>query len=181
MAITRLLTVRDVEESPPEGEWELIDGELVPVNPTSFNSSVVAMRIGTIVGAFVIEHDLGVVTGADGGFVIFPDRETLVAPDLGFVRKERIPPEDEQNRFARLAPDLVVEVLSPSDRMANALGKIGLYLEAGVQMVWLVDPVKRTISLFAEGDAPVRLGDDDFLTGGTVLPGFSVRVAELLG
>lgn len=181
MATTPLLTVRDVEESPPAGEWELIDGELVPVNPASIKSSVVAMRIGRIVGNYVDANDLGMVTGADGGFVIFSDRQTLLAPDMGFVRKERIPPEDEKNRFARLAPDLVVEVLSPADRMANALGKIGLYLEAGVQMVWLVDPVKRTISLFAEGDAPVRLGDEDFLSGGTVLPGFSVRVAELLG
>ncbi len=181
MATTRLLTVRDVEESPPEGEWELIDGELVPVTPANFKSSSIAARIVRIVGNYVDAHDLGALTTADGGFVIFPDRETLLAPDVAFIRKERIPPEDEQNRFARLAPDLVVEVLSPSDRMANALSRIGLYLEAGVQMVWLVDPVKRTISLFAEGDAPVRLGDEDFLTGGTVLPGFSVRVAELLG
>jgi Uma2 family endonuclease len=181
MATTRPFTVEELEQSPPEGEWELIDGELVPVNPTSFRSSMTGLRIGSIIRAFAIDHDLGIVTGADGGFVLFPDRETLLAPDVGFISKDRVPPEDEQDRFPRLAPDLVVEVLSPSDRMAAALGKISIYMEAGVQAVWLVDPGKRTITVFVDDDAPLRLGDDDTLTGGEVLPGFSIRVSDLLG
>lgn len=181
MATTRLFTVEELEQSPPEGEWELIDGELIPVNPTSFKFTTMAHRIGRIVGNYVDEHNLGAVTGADGGYVLFPDRESLLAPDVGFVSRDRIPSEDEQDRFPRLAPDLVVEVLSPSDRMAAALGKISIFLEAGVQAVWLVDPLKRTITVFVEDDAPRRLGEDDTNTGGDVLPGFSIRVSELLG
>jgi Uma2 family endonuclease len=181
MATTRLYTVEDVEQSPPDGEWELIDGELVPMSPASFESSSLGFRIGRIIGNFVDAHDLGAMTGADGGFVIFPDRQTIRVPDVGFIRKHRIPPEEEQDRFARLAPDLAVEVLSPSDRMASALGKVSMYLEAGVALVWLVDPVKRTIIVFAGDDNPVTLGEEDTLAGGNVLPGFSIRVADLLG
>lgn len=181
MATTRLFTVRDLEQAPPEGDWELIDGELVPVNATSLKSTATALRIARIVGNFVDDHDMGTMTGADGGFVLFADRETLLVPDTGFIRKDRVPPEEEHNRFPRLAPDLAVEVLSPIDRMAAALGKVSLYMAAGVQAVWLVDPVKRTITVFVDDDTPVRLGEDDLLNGGSVLPGFSIQVSELLG
>lgn len=181
MATTRLLTVREVEESPPEGHWELIDGELVPVTPTSLKSTMTTHRIGRLVGNYVDEHELGAMTSAEGGFVLFPDRETLLAPDVAFIRKDRVPPEEERNRFARLAPNLVVEVLSPSDRLANALGKVSLYLQAGVQVVWLVDPVKRTILLFTGDAYPVTLEEGDMLDGGDILPGFSMLVADLLG
>lgn len=181
MATTRLYTVEDVEQSPPEGEWELIDGELVPVSPASWRSNTTTHRIGRIVGNYVDDHDLGAVTSPEGGFVLFPDRETLVAPDVGFVRRDRVPPEEEHDHFARLAPDLAVEVLSPSDRMASALGKVSMYLEAGVAAVWLVDPVKRTITVFAGNESPVTLGAADTLDGGNVLPGFRIQVDDLLG
>lgn len=181
MATTRLFTIEELEQSPPEGEWELIDGELVPVNPSGFASSNMGLRIGRLVGNYVDAHDLGEMTGAGGGYVLFPDRETLLAPDVAFVRKDRVPPEDEQARFARLAPDLAIEVLSPSDRMASAIAKVSLYLEAGVQAVWLIDPVKRTVTIFTPDDAPMRLEEGDTLTGGAILPGFSIQVGELLG
>ncbi len=140
-----------------------------------------AHRIGTIVGNCVDERGLDAMTEADGGFVLSPDRETLLTPEVGFVSSDRIPLEDEWDRFPRLAPDLVVEVLSPSDRMAAAFGKISIYMEAGVRAVWLVDPVKRTITDFVEDDAPRRLREDDTVTGGEILPGFSYRFSELLG
>jgi Uma2 family endonuclease len=181
MATTRLLTVHEVEEAPPEGQWELIDGELLPVTPASLRSATTTHRIGRLVGNYVDEHDLGMMTSAEGGFVLFPDRETLLAPDVAFIRDDRVPPEEEHNHFARLAPDLVVEVLSPSDRLGSALGKVSLYLQAGVQVVWLVDPIKRTILLFAGEENPVTLEEDSVLDGGEVLPGFSIRVADLLG
>jgi Uma2 family endonuclease len=181
MATTRLFTIADLEQSPPEGEWELIDGELAPVHATSLKATTTALRIARIVGNHVDAHDLGMMTGADGGFVLFPDRETLLVPNVAFIRKDRVPPEEEHDRFPRLAPDMVVEVLSPTGRMASALGKISLYMEAGVEVVWLVDPVKRTVSALVEDDAPVRLSEHDDLTGGRVLPGFSIRISDLLG
>ena len=95
------------------------------------------------------------------GFVIFPDENTLVAPDVSFVSSHRVPPAVDQEHFARLAPDLVVEVMSPSDRMTDARRKIALYLEAGVQVVWLVEPGPRTISVFQPDHSPRRLAGDE--------------------
>jgi Uma2 family endonuclease len=119
------------------------------------------------------------MTGADGGYVLFPDRETLRVPDVGFIRKDRLPPRAERSRFPRLAPDLAIEVLSPSDRMAEALSKVAMYLEAGVALVWLVDPAQRTIVVFQPDASPMTLRDGDILDGGDVLPAFSVPVAEI--
>jgi Uma2 family endonuclease len=179
MATTRLFTVQDLEQSPPEGEWELIDGELVEVTPASFESSSLGLRIGRIVGNFVDAHDLGMMTGADGGYVLFPSRETLRVPDVGFVRKDRLPPRAEFSRFPRLAPDLAIEVLSPSDRMVDALSKVAMFLQAGVRLVWLVDPASKTINVFRPDAAPRTLHVSDILDGEDVLPGFSVPVGEI--
>jgi Uma2 family endonuclease len=179
VATTRLFTVEELEQSPPHGEWELIDGELVPVTPSSLRSTSLGFRLGRIVGNFVDAHDLGLMTGADGGYVLFPDRQTLRVPDVGFIRKHRVPPAEEHSRFPRLAPDLAIEVLSPSDRMVDAISKVTMYLQAGVQLVWLVDPDERTITVFRP-DAPVTvLREGDTLDGSDILPGFSVPVAEI--
>jgi Uma2 family endonuclease len=91
MATTQVFTVADVEQSPPAGEWELIDGDLVQMPPSSFESSSLGHRIGRIVGNYVADHDLGMMTGADGGYVLFPDRETVRVPDVAFVRSDRLP------------------------------------------------------------------------------------------
>jgi Uma2 family endonuclease len=181
MATTRLLTVRDVEESPPEGEWELIDGELVPVTPSGFESSSLGLRIARIVGNYVDAHSLGALTGADGGYVLFPDRATIRVPDIGFIKAERLPAEGERSRFPRLAPDLAIEMLSPSDRASEVVVKLEMYQEAGIPLIWLVDPDKKTVTVIASGKPTQVLGMGDTIEGGDVVPGFSDTVAHLLG
>lgn len=179
MATTRLFTVHDLEHSPPEGEWELIDGELVPMTPSGLESSSLGHRIGRIVGNFVDAHRLGMMTGADGGYVLFPDRATIRVPDVGFIREERLPPKSERSRFPRLAPDLAIEVLSPSDSTSEVVAKVEMYQEAGIPLIWLVDPAKRTVTVISFGNSAEVLKPGDTLDGGDVLPGFSVLVAEI--
>jgi Uma2 family endonuclease len=179
MATTRLFTVEDVEQDPPEGEWELIDGELVPVTPSGFESSSLGHRIGWIIGNFVYAHELGLMTGADGGYVLFPDRATIRVSDVAFIRRDRLPPQGERSRFPRLAPDLAVEVLSPSDSTSEVIAKIEMYQEAGIPLIWVVDPQKTTITIIAAGRPTTVLKPGDLLEGGDVLPGFSVPVAEI--
>lgn len=181
MATTRQITIADVERNPPEGNWELIRGEVVAVNPTSYRSARVTARILRLLDTYTESHQLGDVVGPDAGFVIFPDENTLVAPDVGFVASHRVPPAADQEHFARLAPDLVVEVMSPSDRMTDALRKISLYLEAGVPLVWLVEPGPRTISIFEQGRSPRRLAGDDVIAAEAILPGFKMTVDALIG
>jgi len=181
MATTQQITIADVERNPPVGNWELIKGEVVAVNPTSYRAAKVTARILRILDVYAEAHELGDVVGPDAGFVIFPDEHTLVAPDVCFIASHRVPPAVDQEHFARLAPDLVVEVMSPSDRMTDALRKISLYLEAGVSLVWLVEPGPRTISVFERDQPAVRLAGDQVVTAEGILPGFSMTVDDLLG
>ena len=181
MATTQQITIADVERNPPEGNWELIDGEIVPVNPTSYRSARVTARILRILDEYTDAHQLGDIVGPDAGFVIFPDENTLVAPDVGFIASHRVPPAADQEHFARLAPDLVVEVMSPSDRMTDALRKVNLYLEAGVAIVWLVEPGPRTITIFRPDRAPHRLAGNESIAAEAMLPGFQMTVDDLIG
>ena len=83
------------------------------------------------------------------------------------------------DNFVPLAPDLAVEVLSPSDRMADAMSKVTMYLQAGVRLVWLVDPATLTVTIFRQDAAPKMVSEADTLDGGDVLPSFRVPVAEI--
>ena len=179
MATTHLFTIVELEQSPPSGEWELIDGELVPMPPSSFESSSLAVRIARLVGNYVDARGLGMMTGADGGYVLFADRDTVRVPDVAFVRRDRLPPPAERSRFARLAPDLAVEVLSPSDRPSEVVAKVEMYQEAGVPLIWLIDPEQQTITVVAAGRAAAVLKRGDTLDGGHVLPGFSIPVTTI--
>lgn len=179
MVAARQVTVEEFESMPLEGQWELIDGELVEVTPASDEPSSTGMTIGFLLLQHVRPEGLGRVYGADGGFVLFPDRDTVLVPDVSFVSADRAPQGAARKKIPRLAPDLAVEVLSPSDRMADVLAKIALYLDAGVRLVWLVDPSSQTVTIFRPDAMPTKLGAADMLDGDAVLPGFTVPVAEI--
>ena len=117
-------------------------------------------------------------SAADGGFILFGDRATVRSPDAAFVRVERLP--EVPATFVPLAPDLAVEVLSPSDRLPDALSKATMYLQAGVSLVWLIDPMKHTATIFRQDEVPITIGEDGVLDGEEVLPGFTLPLAKLL-
>ncbi len=180
MAATKLWTVEELErDGPPEGRWELIDGELVEMAASGGRASKTGLWIGHLLAGHVVPARLGEVYGADGGFVLFPGREILRVADVAFVRAERLPAEEDQIGFLRLAPDLAVEVVSPYDRPGEVAAKAAMWLEAGGRLVWVVDPEARTVAVHVPG-TPVRflrVGDD--LDGGDVVEGFRVAVADL--
>ena len=181
MVATHQITVAEFEAMPLEGLWELLDGELVAVSPSGDESSSTAMIIGHLLLNHVLPGRLGRVYGADGGFVLFTDRQTVLAPDVAFVAAERAPQGKARKHFPRLAPDLAVEVRSPSDRLGDVLAKVALYLQAGVRLVWVVDSERRTVTVFRP-DAPAETRDDTMtIDGDDVLPGFAVPVAEMFG
>jgi len=179
MVATRPITIEEFETFPFEGRWELIDGAPVEITPSADESSSIGATIITLLGSFVRPRGLGRLYGADGGFVIFPDRPTVRVPDAAFVRAERAPQGQARRSFPRLAPDLVVEVLSPSDRASDVVAKLEMYQEAGVPLIWLVDPEQTTITVIASGKLTRVLQSNDTLDGGDVLPGFTVPVAEI--
>lgn len=179
MVAARQYTIDEFEAMPLAGQWELIDGELVEVTPASDEPSSTGIMIGHLLLQHVLPARLGRVYGADGGFVLFPDRNTVLVPDVAFVIAERAPQGEARKTLPRLAPDLVVEVLSPSDRMAEALAKVAMYLDAGVRLVWLVDPSAQTVTVFRPDDTPTKLFAGDTLDGGDVLPVLSIPVADI--
>lgn len=181
MVTAQRVTIAEIERNPPEGRWEIIDGVFIPLEYFSYRIGLVNARIATRIGKHAIDTDAGDVLGANAGFVIFPDEGTLLAPAASFIAKHRLPKAEEWDSFPRLAPDLVVEVMSPSDRMTDALRKIALYQRAGVPMLWLVEPAPRTITLFLPDEPPRRLAGDETISAEPVLPGFAMTVDDLIG
>ena len=180
MATTKLWTVEELErEGPPDGRWELIDGELVEMTPSGGDASYVGGWILTLLSNLVVPRRLGRVYPADAGFVLFPGRKIVRAPDVAFVRAERVPPPEQHAGFLRLVPDLVVEVVSPYDRPGAVAAKAAMWLEAGIRLVWVVNPSTRAVAVHAPARDVRVLDAGDALDGEDVVPGFRVAVADL--
>jgi Uma2 family endonuclease len=136
-------------------------------------------RFGRYIDIHVSENDLGTVFTGDTGFILARDPDIVRGPDIAFVRMDRLPPEEEQEGFLELAPDLAVEVISPSDRMSDVLDKVAEYLAAGTRLVVLVAPRRKELILYG-ADRSIRvLTMDDTFDGGDILPGFSLPVAAI--
>lgn len=174
-----MLTEVDLAKLPDdEFRHELHAGLLVAEpRPFPLHAQIQARFIELLAG-FARTHALGPVLG-DAGFLLTHDPDTVRGPDVSFVRRNRWDAVDDKGRFFPGAPDLAVEILSPSNRPAEIQGKIVDYIGAGARLVWIVDPTERSIHVHAPHVAPRRLGADDRLDGADVLPGFSIRVATL--
>ncbi|MFT4039117.1 MAG: Uma2 family endonuclease [Thermomicrobiales bacterium] len=180
MVATRI-SIAEFEAMHGDDRVELIDGAIVPMPFSADGSSSLGMWIGYLLGRHVYPRNLGRLYSADGGFVLFPDRETVRIPDVAFVRADRAPQGEAREHFPRLPPDIAVEVISASDRPREIAAKVAMYQEAGVPLVWLVDRWAKTVTVFALGQPPRTLGIGDELDGGEVLPEFRVTVAEVFG
>lgn len=163
-----------------EGRSELVEGRLVREPPAGMEHGRLTARIGSLLRAFVHERGLGEVFGAETGFVLSEDPPTVRAPDVAFVTADRLPPGDLPAGFGQGAPDLAVEVVSPSSTAADVRSKVVDYLDTGAREVWVVEPGTRTLEVYRwDGDLRMLRGSDEIL-GGDVLPGFALTVGELL-
>lgn len=173
------VTVEEFERMPPvEGEiHELIRGRVSVMPPPGFDHGIVAGIILRLIANFVVQNRLGYCFAAETGFRI--GANTVRAADVAFLSKARMPGSRVTGYFQG-APDLVVEVLSPSDRFSDVMEKVRDWLDGGAAQVWVVDLDARSVTIYRVGVQPVNvLHDTDTLDGGDVLPGFSVLVADL--
>jgi len=170
-------TVDDLERSSPDGRYELIDGELVEMAPAGGEHCELGMGFGARLWLQVRERRLGKVYGADTGFVL--GSALLVVPDVAFVRADRLPSPPEQRTWPRLAADLVVEVVSPTDRATDVRAKVMRYLDAGVPLIWVFYPRTRIVSVVAPDRDERILREGEVLDGGAVLPEFRLAVADI--
>jgi Uma2 family endonuclease len=176
----RLLTADDLMRLPDDGyQYELEEGRLIRMPPAGPLASIIAFTIGRLVGNFVAQHRLGIVGGADFGMILARDPDTVRAPDVAFYRSERLPATGIPSTYWELAPDLAVEVLSPSDRRGKVLRKVSEYLDAGTPLVWVVDPQRRTAVVYRPEGEPTIVGADGVLDGEDVLPGFTLALADV--
>jgi Uma2 family endonuclease len=176
----RLLTAEDLMQLPDDGyQYELDEGRLIRTPPSGPLASIVAATILTLINEFVRLHRLGVVGGADFGMILARSPDTVRAPDVVFYRAERLPAGGIPSTYWELAPDLAVEVLSPSDRRGQVLKKVGEYLDAGTRLVGVVDPRRRTAVVYRPEGEPTILGADGALDGEDVLPGFLLALGDV--
>ena len=172
------MTIDEFLGLPDDGvRRELVRGEVREMTPASFEHLAVRGRIEFMIQRFVMDRGLGVV-GGEGGFVLGPEGTTVLAPDIVFVRNERVPVGEDRLRFPALAPDLVVEVLSPSNTALEMSDKIAIYLESGVRLVWIVDPVRKSIVAHHPDRTARTFVSGETIDGGDVLPGFAMAVAD---
>lgn len=174
------MTARQLAELPDDG-WrhDLIDGELQTMAPAGDRHGLVAVNITYFVVDHVRRNSLGRCHIAETGFVLRRDPDTVRAPDLAFTRTERLP-ESPGSSFSEIVPDLVVEVVSPSDRASEVTKKALVWLRAGVRLVWVIDPEAEVVTLHRDGNVIGLLTDTDaVLSGEDVLPGFEARLGEI--
>jgi Uma2 family endonuclease len=176
----QLMTAEELLKMPKDGfRYELVKGELIRMSPAGFDHGVVGMSIGMLLAHYVKANNLGVVCLAETGFKIASDPDTVLAPDVSFVRRERIPQSGRPTAFYPGAPDLAVEVVSPGDTKKEVAGKVEARLAAGSGAVWVINPKRRTVIVYRPRGEALTLTETDELDGQDVVPGFRCRVHEI--
>jgi Uma2 family endonuclease len=159
---------------------ELIGGQLVERDPMGRRSDAVAARFLRLIGNLVDRDQLGLINGAQGSYQIFPDDPKKVRiPDVSFTRRERLPEGQVEEGHGKIAPDLVVEVVSPNDLTVDLFARIRDFLNAGVPLIWVANPDTRDVLVLRSDGTGGLLKSSDVLDGGDVLPGFRCPVADL--
>ena len=122
---------------------------------------------------------LGVCAGQDTGFVLATNPDIVRAPDVAFVRQDRIPSGGVRRGYFPGPPDLAIEIRSPGDRPGEMLRKIGDYLDAGTALVWYLDPERRSATVYRQDGSTLTIGEDGVLDGEEVLPGFALSLSDI--
>ena len=137
------------------------------------------MNLAVALSNHVREHGRGVVYAAETGFTLSRRPDTVRAPDVAFISRDRLP-SPEPIGYPELAPDLVVEVLSPGDRPGETLAKIADWLSAGTRLVWLIDPARRAARVYRADGSATMVAADGVLDGEDVVTGFICRLEAIL-
>ncbi|MXW25555.1 MAG: Uma2 family endonuclease [Dehalococcoidia bacterium] len=178
----KLLTADDLLRLYSEGvRGELIRGVLCETMPTGHEHGKIVMNLGIELGNFVRPRQLGTLVASDSGVWLERDPDTVREPDIAFTSAEKIGVAERVTGYAPVAPDLVVEVASPSDSRREVHDKAHMWLNHGVLLVWVVQPETRTIDVYRPDEPIATLGDQDVLDGLDVLPGFSCDVNAVFG
>jgi Uma2 family endonuclease len=173
-----ITTAEQLFQAPDLGRCELLRGELIMMSPAGSEHGMIVAEIAGILRDFIKPRKLGVVLGAETGFRISSNPDTVLAPNVAFIQAGRVVAGLPKGYFPG-APDLAIEVLSPNDRAGEVLAKVQDWLNAGCKGVWVVDPKSQTVAVYNADRKAAILASADSLTGGDLLPGFSTPVAGI--
>lgn len=176
----REVTAADLLQAPADGyRYELIQGELRMMSPAGGRHGRVAFRFGRMLGNFVEANQLGVVFAAETGFRIATDPDTVLAPDISFVSQSRYDKIQDETGYLPLAPDFIAEVVSPSDRFARVEAKVRAWLEAGTNIVLIIDPAAETVRAYGALQKIELFYSSDSVDCSPAVPGWSVLVSDI--
>ena len=181
MATTaRLMTAEELLDMPDDGHiYELVRGELVKLMGTGLEHAYIADNCYGSIRDYVIGANLGRVFSSQLSYILARDPDTVRIPDLGFIRQERLDAVGVIRGYFPGAPDLAIEVISPSNSYSDVAEKVFDYLEAGTLMVIVLEPRTHTVSVHRSPTDIVALTEADMLDGGDVVPGWSMPVSEI--
>jgi Uma2 family endonuclease len=180
LTITKITTADALLAMPDDGHrYELVKGDLIQMSPTGHEHGVIAISLSAPLHSHVRANKLGVVCAGETGFVLSHNPDTVRAADVAFIRQERYEKVGRTPQFWEGAPDLAVEVLSPTDTVRRVESKVEDWLTAGAQMVWVVSPRLRTVTIYRSVTEIAVLGEKDMVDGGEVIPGFRISVSEI--
>lgn len=182
---TRLITADELLVMPHRDEQgndcilELFRGEVRRMSPSGITHGFFCSDLAIEIGGFVRANDLGRVCGAETGFIVERDPDSVLGADVAFISHERLAKIDNPDKFGPFAPDLAVEVLSPGNRPGEIAEKVALYFAAGSRAVWVFDPKKRTAAVYTSPSDVRVFNEHEEFDGGEVLPGFTLDLAKL--
>ena len=178
MSTRTLVTAEELGRMDPDILCELMEGEIIYLSPSKGRHGLVSGNFHRRIGNFADERRLGVTNIGELGYLLGRDPDTVVAPDVSFVSRERIAETGIPEDYWPFAPDLDVEVVFLSNIRREIARKVAAYLAAGSKMVWVAHSKARTVTVHLPGAEPRVLHEDDTLDGGEALPGFAVRVRD---
>jgi Uma2 family endonuclease len=173
------VTGDELARTPNLGRCELVEGRVVSMSPTGFLHGDIELRFGVALRAFVEPRRLGHVLVGEVGIFTRRDPDTVRGADVLFISNERFAHKTPGRAFLDVAPELVVEVLSPDDRPGEVMHKLGEYFEAGVKLVWLADPDQRVVISYRSLTDVRRFTREDTLPGDDVLPGLEIALRAI--
>lgn len=179
MTTTTPMTADQLVALNPSGRCELVAGVLRMMSPSGWRHGDIVGRLHVILGKYILEHDLGMIVGAETGFLLARNPDTVRAPDVGFIAHTNIPQPPPKEAFWPGAPDLAVEVISPGDKSAEVKEKMEAWLTAGTKLLWKVDGKAQSVTVY-RSLADVRvLTVNDILDGGEIVQGFRCPVSAI--